>query len=132
METMTREARGRRPELVVLFVLCLFALIVLPPFFPTHIQNLMTKILIYTIFAMSLDLLMGYADLPSLGHAAYFGTAAYAAAMLLLHYNFENFWVITLFALIAAGMPSANSSSGLPGYGGRSREGMTASEESSF
>jgi branched-chain amino acid transport system permease protein len=72
METMIREARGRRPELLVLFVLCLFALIALPPFFPTHIQNLMTKILIYTIFAMSLDLLMGYADLPSLGHAAYF------------------------------------------------------------
>ena len=104
METMIREARGRRPELLVLFVLCLFALIVLPPFFPTHVQNLMTKILIYTIFGMSLDLLMGYADLPSLGHASYFGTAAYAAAILLLIHNFENFWAISLLSLIAAGI----------------------------
>jgi branched-chain amino acid transport system permease protein len=36
------------------------------------------EVLIFALFAMSLDVLVGYAGLPSLGHAAFFGTAAYA------------------------------------------------------
>ncbi|MGH8746011.1 MAG: branched-chain amino acid ABC transporter permease [Burkholderiales bacterium] len=40
------------------------------------------KIMIMAIFAMSLDLLLGYTGLPSLGHALYFGIAGYALAML--------------------------------------------------
>jgi branched-chain amino acid transport system permease protein len=38
--------------------------------------GLLTKILILGIFAMSLNLILGYGGLPSLGHAAYFGIAA--------------------------------------------------------
>ena len=34
--------------------------------------------IIYAIFAIGLDVLMGYAGLPSLGHAAFFGLGAYA------------------------------------------------------
>src|SRR2546430_12490163 len=34
------------------------------------------------VLAMSLDILLGYTGLPSLGHAAYFGTAAYAVGIL--------------------------------------------------
>ncbi len=37
--------------------------------------------LIYGIFAMSLDVLHGYTGMPSLGHAAYFGLAAYVTAI---------------------------------------------------
>lgn len=48
---------------------------------PYHI-SLLTLILIFSIFAMSLDILQGYTGLPSLGHAAFFGTAAYAAGIL--------------------------------------------------
>ncbi|MGA7984561.1 MAG: branched-chain amino acid ABC transporter permease [Burkholderiales bacterium] len=40
-----------------------------------------TKIMIMAIFAMSLDLLVGYTGLVSLGHALYFGLAGYALAM---------------------------------------------------
>jgi len=43
-----------------------------------------TQALIFAIFAMSLDLLLGYAGLPSLGHAAFFGVGAYACALLAL------------------------------------------------
>ena len=39
------------------------------------------QILIFAIFASSLNLLVGYARLPSLGHAAFFGGGAYAAAI---------------------------------------------------
>ena len=43
--------------------------------------QLVTKIMILSIFALSLDLLVGYTGLVSLGHAAYFGVAAYALAL---------------------------------------------------
>ena len=58
------------------------ALIVLARYQPPYYTSLLTLALIYGVFAMSLDLLLGYTGLPSLGHAAYFGSAAYVAALL--------------------------------------------------
>ena len=43
--------------------------------------GIIRQILIFAIFASSLNLLVGYAGLPSLGHAAFFGAGAYAAAI---------------------------------------------------
>jgi branched-chain amino acid transport system permease protein len=48
----------------------------------TFYINLSSQILIYALFALSINLLSGYAGLTSLGHAAYFGGAAYACAWL--------------------------------------------------
>ncbi|HEX4195281.1 MAG TPA: branched-chain amino acid ABC transporter permease, partial [Stellaceae bacterium] len=48
---------------------------------PSYDTGLLTQMLIYSIFAMSLDLLHGYTGMPSLGHAAYFGLAAYVTAI---------------------------------------------------
>lgn len=42
--------------------------------------NLSSQILIYAIFALSLNLLVGFGGMTSLGHAAYLGIAAYACA----------------------------------------------------
>ena len=44
--------------------------------------ELAAKTLVLAIFAMSLDLLVGFTGLVSFGHAAYFGVAAYAVALL--------------------------------------------------
>lgn len=49
--------------------------------FPTHLM-LLSQILIVGLFALSLDMIMGYAGIVSLGQAAYFGTGAYAAGLL--------------------------------------------------
>jgi branched-chain amino acid transport system permease protein len=57
------------------------ALIAVARFSPSYYTGLLTLALIYAVFAMSLDLLLGYTGLPSLGHAAYFGAAAYVAAL---------------------------------------------------
>ncbi|MGY3367632.1 branched-chain amino acid transport system permease protein [Bradyrhizobium sp. GM2.4] len=46
---------------------------------------IMTDILRLALFAMSLDLILGYAGIVSLGHAAFFGVGAYAAGLLALH-----------------------------------------------
>jgi branched-chain amino acid transport system permease protein len=45
--------------------------------------KLLEEILIWAIFAMSLDLLMGYAGMVSFGHSAFFGVGGYAGALLL-------------------------------------------------
>lgn len=52
--------------------------------FPTR-YLIMTDILRLALFAMSLDLVLGYAGIVSLGHAAFFGVGAYAAGLLALH-----------------------------------------------
>jgi branched-chain amino acid transport system permease protein len=59
---------------------------------PTYYIGLLTEALILGIFAMSLNLLLGYTGLPSLGHAAYFGAAAYTTALLSLR-AMQNCWV---------------------------------------
>ncbi len=46
---------------------------------------LANEIAIYALFALSLDLILGYAGIVSLGHAAFFGTGAYAAALFAKH-----------------------------------------------
>jgi branched-chain amino acid transport system permease protein len=50
------------------------------------------KALIFALFAMSLDLLIGYAGMASLGHAAYFGLAAYSVGLLAQKLEW-NFWL---------------------------------------
>ena len=63
-------------------VAVLALLIALPDLLRAYYLALTTKMLIFALFAMSLDLLLGYVGLASLGHAAYFGIAAYTIALL--------------------------------------------------
>ena len=51
-------------------------LVLLPPFLPTYYVSLMTQSLIYGIVATSLDIILGYTGMPSLGHGAYFAIGA--------------------------------------------------------
>jgi branched-chain amino acid transport system permease protein len=52
--------------------------------FPDYLP-LGAQILINILFALSLDLILGYAGIVTLGHAAFFGTGAYAAGLLAAH-----------------------------------------------
>ena len=65
-------------------VAVLALLIALPDLLRPYYLALTTKMLIFALFAMSLDLLLGYVGLASLGHAAYFGVAAYTIALLVV------------------------------------------------
>ena len=58
----------------------------------TFYTQLLTKVLIMAIFAMSLDLLVGYTGLVSFGHAAYFGLAGYALALMGPKYEAASVW----------------------------------------
>lgn len=67
--------------------IALWALIAAVPFtFGSH-AALVNEIAILALFALSLDLILGYAGIVSLGHAAYFGLGAYGAALLAKHVN---------------------------------------------
>ena len=65
------------------YIAVLVILLVLPFMLGgTYYTNLASQILIAAIFAMSLNLLVGYAGLTSLGHAGYLGLAAYISSWL--------------------------------------------------
>lgn len=72
-------AGWRLPEIV--FWLAAFAAI---PMLPGH-HLLLNEITIIALFAISLDLILGYAGIASLGHAAFFGCGAYAAGLFAIH-----------------------------------------------
>ena len=61
------------------------------------------QVLIMILFALSLDLLLGYAGIVTLGHAAFFGAGAYAAGMVSAHLG----WSEPLSALLLAGVVAA-------------------------
>jgi branched-chain amino acid transport system permease protein len=87
-------SRWRGSEIVfwVLVLACAFL-------FPSR-YLIMTDIVRLALFALSLDLILGYAGIVSLGHAAFFGVGAYCAGLLALH------GIITepVIALVAAGL----------------------------
>jgi branched-chain amino acid transport system permease protein len=47
--------------------------------------SLLSEIFVWAIFALSIDFVMGYAGLVSLGHAMFYGVGAYAAALVMIH-----------------------------------------------
>ncbi|MGA8918037.1 MAG: branched-chain amino acid ABC transporter permease, partial [Pseudolabrys sp.] len=74
-------ARARWHPLEIVFWLAAFAAIYL---FPAR-HLILTEIAWLGLFALSLDLILGYAGIISLGHAAFFGFGAYTAALLAKH-----------------------------------------------
>ena len=64
---------------------------------------IMTDIVRLGLFALSLDLILGYAGIVSLGHAAFFGVGAYSAGLLALHGIISE----PVIALVAAGLVAA-------------------------
>src|SRR6202012_5833327 len=89
-----RKARWRGSEIAfwLLALSCAFA-------FPSR-YLIMTEVVRLALFALSLDLILGYAGIVSLGHAAFFGIGAYGAGLLALH------GIVTepVLALVGAGL----------------------------
>ena len=71
-------------------------------------MTLLTEALIMGLFAMSLDLMVGYTRLFSFGHAAAYGLGAYAAGNLLLHTGMPMIFAVLLAACSAASSPSVS------------------------
>jgi branched-chain amino acid transport system permease protein len=79
---------------------------ILPPILPSYLQSMLTKVVIFAIFSLSLNLIWG-GGLISLGHASYFGVAAYISAILMTRMGIENFWITAGAGMLAAGILAA-------------------------
>jgi branched-chain amino acid transport system permease protein len=91
-------ARRRLAPAVVLGLLVIYPFVA-----PPYLLGLLTEVLIIGIFAMSLDLILGYAGLVSFGHAAFFGVGAYAAGIAAVRLT-PHVGVTLPLALVAAGV----------------------------
>ena len=74
---------GRFKPMELVLWACIFA----APWLMPQYAPIINEIAIVALFAVSLDLVLGYAGIVSLGHAAFFGIAAYAAALFAKHIN---------------------------------------------
>ncbi len=89
---------------ILVVILALLPLVLRP-----YHTGLLTLILIFSIFAMSLDILQGYTGLSSLGHAAFLGTAAYVAAILNVKvFNGCNFGIELTAGVLSAALMAAH------------------------
>ena len=91
-------ARGlpRRPLLAVGVLL----LLAVPFLFPSQ-SDLATEALVFALFAISVDLVLGYAGLLTLAPAAFFGLGAYTVAKLVVDYG-QSFWLGFPLAIVLA------------------------------
>jgi branched-chain amino acid transport system permease protein len=90
--------------LQALVALGLLALAVFPLFGTDFYAQMVARMMILAIFAMSLDLLLGVTGLVSLGHAAFFGLAGYALAFLTPAGEAVSLWWTLPLAAAAAGL----------------------------
>ncbi len=86
----------------IALVLGLLALIGVAPLLSTYWVGILTMMLIWGILAMSLDVLMGYTGLPSFGHAAFYGIAAYVVGIMTTKYGAGFFASVAMALLITA------------------------------
>ncbi len=80
----------------------LLALVLFPQFGSEYYVGLLTRIIIIALFALSLDLLIGYTGLVSFGHAAFYGIGGYALAIAFQDASVIPLWQALPLSLAAA------------------------------
>jgi branched-chain amino acid transport system permease protein len=108
-----RSLRSLLPTLLPVIVIGVLILI-LPTFVPSYIQSLVTKMMIFALFGVSMNILWGFEGIPTFGHAAYFGFGGYCCGILIVHAGISNFWVNLLLATILTGLLAAGL--GIPAF----------------
>jgi branched-chain amino acid transport system permease protein len=94
-------ARQQIKILMVAIALAVFAFIV--PHSGSFVVLLATRAMAFAILAMSLDILLGFTGLASLGQAAYFGVGAYLTAVLATKFQFGmgwDFWLVVVLGIL--------------------------------
>ncbi len=94
--------------LIVGAALAVLALVI--PHTSSFVVLLATRAMAFGILAMSLDILLGYAGLPSLGQAAYLGVGAYLTGVLATKYHIGlgwDFWLVVPLGILAAALLAA-------------------------
>ena len=101
----SRGSDQRRPHApIAMLAAVALALAVFPLAAGTYGLDLVTKIMIYAIFALSLELLVGQTGLVCFGQAAFFGIAGYVAVLLSPRYEAVSLWWLMPTAIAAAAL----------------------------
>jgi branched-chain amino acid transport system permease protein len=100
MSSRMKHVNGR--ALAVISAIGIVTLLAMPYLLSPYYLGLVVKMMIFALFAMSLDLLLGYTGMASLGHAAYFGVAAYATGLLALKLGWNVWFALPAGVILAA------------------------------
>jgi branched-chain amino acid transport system permease protein len=84
LRSMGRQWSRWRPVEIIFWIVALGVSLI-----PLNNYLLLNEMAILALFAVSLDLILGYTGIVSLGHAAFFGLGAYSAALLAKHFNLD-------------------------------------------
>lgn len=95
-----------KKPLLLISLLAFIAILLLPSAVSSYYVGLVIQIFVMAIFAASLDILVGHTGLPSMGHASYFGVAAYTTAFMALS-GVKNFWLVMGLAVASGGVTAA-------------------------
>ncbi|HVZ53467.1 MAG TPA: branched-chain amino acid ABC transporter permease [Pseudolabrys sp.] len=93
---------GSKTKIVAVAV-ALLALAYIVPHSGSFVVLLATRAMAFAILAMSVDLLLGYTGLSSMGQAAYFGVGAYLTAVLATKFHFGlgwDFWLVVILGML--------------------------------
>jgi branched-chain amino acid transport system permease protein len=100
---------GQKTKILIVAI-ALAAIAFIIPHSSSFVVLLATRAFVFAILAMSVDILLGFAGLASLGQAAYFGVGAYMAAILATKYHIGlgwDFWLVVLFGMLAGAATAA-------------------------
>ena len=92
---------------VLAVVVALAAIALIVPHTGSFVILLATRALAFSILVMSLDILLGYTGLASLGQAAYLGIGAYTTAILATRYQFGlgyDFWLVIVLGMLGGAL----------------------------
>jgi branched-chain amino acid transport system permease protein len=101
---LERQTRYTRPTFILQVLLVAFLLVIPWAFSSFRVIDLVAKIMIFTIFVASYDLLLGFSGLLSLGHSMFFGIGAYSLALVIVHSKAPAWYHIFLATGIALGL----------------------------
>ena len=88
---------------ILIVIAALAALVFIVPQSGSFVVLLATRAMAFAILAMSVDLLLGYTGLSSMGQAAYFGVGAYLTAVLATKMHFGlgwDFWIVVILGML--------------------------------
>lgn len=108
-ERLTRAGRWVARHSRIWLVLGALLALAYPWVVRRYYVTLAEDILIYSLFALSLDLLLGHTGLASFGHAAFFGLGAYTLAVLSTRLGMNNLLLTVPLVLLVTGLAAAAS-----------------------
>lgn len=90
-----------KPRILILYVIFILAMVAPPQFLNAYWVDVLNNIGLYAILGLSLNLILGYAGLFHMGHAAFYAVGAYTTAILNTTYKIPLLYLMPLSGLMA-------------------------------